>query len=101
MKLAFALALASCLALGCGDDDGKSAYDEAVSEAQSCSAMDTCVIAGGVTGCRCEVAVRDTKAGAVNQAASEVSCEVEKLACFELENPRCDDNVCVADEVIE
>jgi hypothetical protein len=79
--------------------DGISEYDEAVTAAVSCTADETCVIAGGVWGCRCPVAVVADQEADVNQAAAEAECpdEYERLACVPVVNPRCDNGRCLAD----
>ena len=59
-------------------------------------------IAGGVRGCRCPAAVRASTKQAVDDAAQAARCEqVERLFCPPLRNPRCEREVCVADEVPE
>ena len=79
-----------------------STYDEIVSGARRCTAQEACAIAGGVRGCRCPVAVRASTKQAVDDAAQAASCEqVERLFCPPLRNPRCEREVCIADQVSE
>jgi hypothetical protein len=78
------------------------AYDDVVTEARRCSAGDACVIAGGVRGCRCAVAVRASAKQRVDSAAKEAACEqVERLYCPPLSNPRCEKSVCIATPAVE
>lgn len=77
-------------------------YDEIVARAGRCTAQQACAIAGGVRGCRCPAAVRASTKQAVDDAAQAARCEqVERLFCPPLRNPRCEREVCVADEVPE
>jgi hypothetical protein len=77
-------------------------YDDLVTEARRCSAGDTCVIAAGVKGCRCPVAVRASEKQRVDNAAKEAVCEqVERLYCPPLSNPRCEKSVCIATPAVE
>jgi len=77
-----------------------SMYDEIVSGARRCTAQEACAIAGGVRGCRCPVAVRASMKQAVDQAAQAASCDqVERLFCPTLRNPRCEREICIADQV--
>jgi hypothetical protein len=81
---------------------GTAEYDEAVAAAQVCAAGEQCVIAGGVKGCRCPVAVRASEKQRVDDAARRARCrQVERLYCPPLRNPRCEKNRCVADQVPE
>jgi hypothetical protein len=77
-------------------------YDEIVADARRCAAQEQCSVAGGVKGCRCPVAVRSDAKERVAAATREASCvQVERLYCPPLENPRCEKDVCVADQVRE
>src|SRR5688572_17485269 len=79
-----------------------STYDQVVSGARRCTAQEMCAIAGGVRGCRCPVAVRASTKQAVDEAAQAASCEqVERLFCPALRNPRCEREICIADQVSE
>jgi hypothetical protein len=79
-----------------------STYDEVVSGARRCTAQEKCVVAGGLRGCRCPVAVRENAKGAVDAAARVSSCEqVERLYCPPLTNAHCEKEYCVADPVPE
>src|SRR5262245_4856752 len=82
--------------------DSVPAYDEIVARARRCPALEPCAIAGGVKGCRCPVAVRADAREAVSAAAQETRCaQTERLYCPRLEHPRCEKQVCVADQVRE
>lgn len=77
-------------------------YDDIVADARSCTASQTCSIAGGIKGCRCPVPVRESAKERVGNAAREASCaETERLYCPSLKNPRCEKQVCIADQVLE
>ena len=77
-------------------------YDDIVAEARHCAAQEKCSVAGGVKGCRCPVAVRASTKQRVDDAAREASCQqVERLYCPPLKNPRCEKQMCVADQVSE
>ena len=90
----------SAFVLSCHADDGLATYDETVRAAQACEDGDTCVLAGGLPGCRCAVAVRADAADAVASAADEAECpDNERLACFALHNPHCLEGTCVATAV--
>lgn len=79
-----------------------STYDEVVSGARRCTAQEKCVVAGGLRGCRCPVAVRENAKGAVDAAARVSNCEqVERLYCPPLTNAHCEKEYCVADPVPE
>ena len=81
---------------------GLELYDEVVADARRCASEEKCAIAGGVKGCRCPVAVRDSAKARVDKAAREASCEqVERLFCPPLQNPRCEKETCIADQVDE
>ena len=101
--------LASLLWAGCGTSgtpgkasDALRAYDAVVANARRCAGEEKCLIAGGVKGCRCAVAVRRDAKAEVDQAARVATCpQVERLYCPPLENPRCEARQCVADQVRE
>ena len=88
--------------IGLNGGDSQATYDEIVADARRCPAQEQCSIAGGVTGCRCPVAVRADAKASVDAAAREARCaQTERLYCPPLENPRCEKQVCVADQVRE
>jgi len=95
---------ATCGAAGPGKPEATpaslAAYDAAIADARRCAGEERCVIAGGVKGCRCRVAVRSYALEAVDRAARMASCpQVERLYCPPLTNPRCESGRCVADSV--
>jgi len=64
--------------------------------------QEKCSVSGGVKGCRCPIAVRATASSLVDAAAQHVSCpQMERLYCPPLVDPRCERQVCVADEARE
>jgi hypothetical protein len=86
---------------GCaGHRTNLDSYDDVVSEATRCDGTERCVLAGGVPGCRCEVAVRASAAEQVDEAADATGCpHVERLACVPLEKLRCEAGRCMGDTV--
>jgi len=90
------------VSIGMSGGDPLGIYDKIVAGARQCSVQGQCSVAGGVKGCRCPVAVRAGAKGQVDAAAREASCpQTERLYCPPLENPRCEKQVCVAQEVGE
>jgi hypothetical protein len=77
-------------------------YDKIVADSRWCAAQEKCSVAGGVKGCRCPVAVRAGDKARVDANAGNATCaQTERLYCPLLQNPRCEENVCVADKVRE
>lgn len=106
------MALLTSMALGCHvslataaepiADRSLAKYDQLVADSRRCEAEERCSLAGGVKGCRCPVSVRAGTKARVEAAARAASCAaVERLYCPPFENPRCKNNVCVADQVRE
>jgi len=106
VEFAVMLVLGSVLAIlvliGTGWGNSLGNYDQIVADARPCAAQETCSVAGGAKGCRCPVAVRSDTKARVEDAAREASCaQVERLYCPPVEHPRCENQVCVADQVRE
>jgi hypothetical protein len=100
--LAHAVGFASLLLSRTACGDSLRTYDEIVADARRCVAGDHCLVAGGVRGCRCPVAIRASMQPRVDDAARERSCgQIERLYCPPLGNPRCEMQMCIADEVRE
>jgi hypothetical protein len=98
-RRACAVLLVFLLSIGMSGGDSLSIYDKIVAGARPCIVEGQCSIAGGVKGCRCPVAVRAGAKGQVDAAARKASCpQTERLYCPPLENPRCENQVCVAKE---
>ena len=94
--------LALVASSGMGYGSSIEIYDKIVADARRCIVQEQCLVAGGVKGCRCAVAVRASAKAHVDSVARETSCaQVERLYCPPLENPRCQKDVCVADLVSE
>ena len=100
--LAIALIAAAAAYSGSTASADLRGYDDLVSQARRCGANDRCVVAGGVTGCRCAVPIRAEERGRVDDAAHASRCaQVERLYCPPLSAPRCEKGLCTADEARE
>src|SRR5262245_45903832 len=71
-------------------------FDHMVQLAQRCEPGDTCVLAGSGA-CTCAVAVNAEEAESIDEAVEDVDCEGTTVICAQFTNPRCEDNICVAD----
>lgn len=75
-------------------------YDRIVAEAKRCTADESCIVAGGVKGCRCQTAVRASEAQRVSAMAQSITCpQIERLYCPPLRAPHCIDGRCAAEIV--
>jgi hypothetical protein len=89
---ALSLALAGCMS--------SQQFDQLVAEASTCTAADTCTLAGkpdSSTTCTCPQPVRSTEAANVDAAARQVACGGKMVKCIGWVNPRCEAGRCVAD----
>lgn len=77
-------------------------YDALVAAGRICAQHDACVVAGGVKGCRCPLAVRADAASEIAVAARAAQCpQIERLYCPPLANPVCAQGRCAAQIVEE
>lgn len=89
---AMALVVWAGVLAGCGGDD----FDDAVEEALSCTASDTCEVVAGLA-CSCAVVVRADGVASVRAADAESDCDSSELPrCPAVGEPRCEEGVCVA-----
>ena len=71
-------------------------YSEELSAAAACETGDVCVVGGGIE-CVCAEPINQSKEDEINELAKDVDCEGASVSCAMGINPRCENNICVAD----
>ena len=85
-----------CLALlSCGGTSIEE-YGRVVESARACTAGDVCVLSPAGKGCACASAINQSQAAKVQDAYDSLDCGGAEAECALATNPRCENNVCVA-----
>jgi hypothetical protein len=71
-------------------------FSEEIADAQSCSAGDTCVLAGSAQ-CLCARPVNAASAAEIDALAQDVCCGGAMVSCVGFTNLRCENGRCVGD----
>ncbi len=82
---------------GCGDSGtSRKVYQEKLRAAAACTEGDVCVIGGGIQ-CVCAEPINQNQESDLRELAKDVNCDGIAVSCIGRLNPRCENNVCVAD----
>ncbi len=89
----FAFCMVSVISCGISRDE----FHDEVDSAGACAQGDTCIIWQADIDCDCPSPVNADKVDYLEELSKEVDCDGAMYDCVFLENPRCEDNRCVAD----
>src|SRR5687768_16679398 len=93
-------ALLALTLVTCGDADSFTRDDllQVINDARACDPGDSCILAGS-SQCTCQMPINAESEDDVTAAAEQVDCEGRIVQCVGWTNLRCEDGLCIADEI--